>query len=157
MNILRKIADLFAASGPSMKQQDGNYLRRVPDPEIDAVVAPWRTDPAAVRTRWEIHNRRAREAGCRCGEPATSVSRYPLDGGAVHETWTCAEHVGVESWSGGPDGLWVPRWTRSSPCGSCTGHCGSMSDIGAPRPYKWFCPNKPKPAEVRETAGRNQP
>jgi hypothetical protein len=118
-------------------------LERVPDPEVDALVDPRRIDDEATRQRWEIHNRRAREAGCPCGKPATRVARYPLPSGAVHEWWTCAEHEGVESWAGGPDGTWLPQWTRPEPCGPCTGHCSWTSKIGADRPYEWYCPTKP--------------
>lgn len=123
-------------------------LERVPDPEIDAVVPSWRTDDAASQARWEIRNRRAREAGCPCGKPATEVSRYPLGNGAAHESWTCDEHVGVESWAGGPGGTWLPQWTRPTPCGACDDHCSTAAKIGAERPYAWYCPTKPEPATL---------
>jgi len=58
--------------------------------------------------RWAWHNSAARVSGCQCGQPAT-VCTYDgeVEGGAAAETWTCAAHVGVTSWTQ-VDGRWIP-------------------------------------------------
>jgi hypothetical protein len=62
----------------------------------------------AARRRWEEFNREAREAGCKCGKPATHVrTSYGAFGGSP-ETYSCDDHVNVNMWSGGEDGTWTP-------------------------------------------------
>ncbi len=66
----------------------------------------------AAEARWTENNRRAREAGCHCGRPATEVRYDHRNVGRVPvEFWSCSEHVGVEMWSGS-----TPGWKHSQPC-----------------------------------------
>lgn len=75
------------------------------------------TDPAnwveveaeRAAERWREHNRVAREAGCKCGAPATHVRYgYGTVGGVPAEVWTCAAHINVNGWIGVGDGPWRP-------------------------------------------------
>jgi hypothetical protein len=80
MNILDRVAELIF--GPT------------PDP------AAWeRAEYKAASARWAERNQRAREAGCRCGRPATEVRYDHRNIGSVPvEFWTCTDHVDVEQW-----------------------------------------------------------
>ncbi|WP_341719850.1 hypothetical protein QQG74_09190 [Micromonospora sp. FIMYZ51] len=87
--------------------------------------------------RWRAHNAAARAAGCPCGQPATEVRYDNRNTGSVPvETWTCADHVGAEMWSGNR-----PAWghDRQLPGVECW---GSSGPIGG-KPNRWYHPVKP--------------
>jgi hypothetical protein len=63
-----------------------------------------RLPPLTTEGRWARINEAKRLAGCRCGRPATRVRFY---GPAA--VWSCGEHVGVNAWSQGRDGVWHPH------------------------------------------------
>jgi hypothetical protein len=152
MSLTQAIRDFFT-SPKITRLPDGSTLQWVPDPEIDAVVSPCRTDTAAVQARWAIHNQRAKDAGCPCGQAATHVARLPIGNGAIYEAWTCAEHVGVNHWSGSGGSTMTPAWDRRSPCGSCVGACSTTTKIGSDRPHTWSCPTRPDPQDAAEPFG----
>lgn len=110
---------------------------RVGTPEYE------RQETEAAERRWRETNRRKREAGCRCGAPATDVKYHHGNIGSVPvEFWTCAQHVGVSSWSRDGDAPWIARWPQSQPCADCPGTCSTMRKIGAEMPYQWNCPRR---------------
>lgn len=114
-------------------------------PPRPGTVAYDRETVAAAEARWTANNQQKREAGCLCGRPATEVRYMPGNtGSVVAESWTCADHVGVNSWSGisGPGGdvVYTPNFPRCSPCSTCVGRCSTTSKIGE-APYEWHCPN----------------
>lgn len=106
--------------------------------------AEQRWDERAAERRWRQRNAEKRAAGCQCGAPATEVRYdYRNVGSVPVEFWTCAEHVGVASWSRhGTDGPWVAYWPQSQPCADCPGTCPTVSKIDASAPYQWHCPKK---------------
>lgn len=79
----------------------------------------------AITARWEATNERAREAGCKCGRPATQVRWY-----GPSATWTCDEHVGVNSWSGTDRGTWLPRFPSVEEAEAL-----ARWETAGPRPY----------------------
>lgn len=100
----------------------------------------------AAAARWREHNRRAREAGCPCGEPATEVNYvHGTVGGVPMEVWTCKIHEGMSSWTT-VGASFTPYWDRFP---ACAGHgvtfrCGGHSStISTGQITSYSCPLRP--------------